>query len=86
MARQAQTQAVIFDTIQKENLKIINDYVEARKTESNISKNFQKLSVNTLNYLSKHTKKNFKDMTREHIISFLNYLKKDEAVDQKSKK
>jgi hypothetical protein len=58
VARQAQT--VIFDTIQKENQKIIDDYVEAKKTEINIAKNFQKLSVNTLNYLSKPSQKNTK--------------------------
>ena len=79
MARQAQSQTVIFDTIQKGNLKIIDDYMEARKTESNIAKNFQKLSVNTLNYLSRHSKKNFKNVTRQDIISFLNCLRKDEA-------
>jgi len=76
-----QAQSVIFDTIQKQNQKIMADYVEARKTESNISKNFQKLSVNTLNYLSRHRKKNFKNMTREDIISFLNCLRKGEAED-----
>jgi len=32
VARQAQAQTVIFDTIQKENLKIIDDYVEAKNT------------------------------------------------------
>ena len=48
MARQAQAQTVIFDTIQKENLRIIDDYMEAKKTENNIAKNFQKLLINTL--------------------------------------
>jgi hypothetical protein len=49
VANQAQT--VVFDTIQKENQKIIGDYIEARKTESNVSNNFQRLIGNTLHYL-----------------------------------
>jgi len=85
VARQAQAQTVIFDTIQKENLKIIDDYMEAKKTENNIAKNFQKLSINTLTYLSKHTNKNFKNMGREDVISFLNCLRKGEAEDPNHK-
>jgi integrase/recombinase XerD len=72
-----------FDTVQNENHKIIGDYIEARKTETgvNISANFQSLAMRTLNYLSRHTRKNFKDVTREDIASFLNSLRKSETED-----
>jgi integrase len=72
-----------FDTIQNDNHKIIGDYIEARKTETgiNISANFQSLAMRTLNYLSRHTRKNFKDVTREDIVSFLNSLRKSETED-----
>jgi integrase/recombinase XerD len=76
-----QAEALIFDAVQKENQKAIDNYIEARKTESNISSNFQQLSINTLNYFSRHVNKNFKHVTRNDIIAYLNSTRKSETED-----
>jgi site-specific recombinase XerD len=78
---ETRTENVTFDQIQTENDKIIIDYIEARKTENNISPNFQKLAVRTLNYISRYTRKYFKDMIRNDLVSYLNSLRKSEAED-----
>ena len=78
---ETRTENVTFDQIQTENDKIIIDYIEARKTENNISPNFQKLAVRTLNYISRYTRKYFKDMIRDDLVSYLNSLRKSEAED-----
>jgi len=71
---ETRTENVTFDEIQTENDKIIIDYIEARKTENNISPNIQKLAVRTLNYISRYTRKYFKDMIRDDLVSYLNSL------------
>ena len=71
----------VSDQMQNENLKIMADYLEARKTESNLSSNFQKLVTRTINSLAKHANKNLKNATRDDIISFLNSLRKSETAD-----
>ena len=71
----------VFDPIQNENQKIIDDYIEARKTESNIAKDFQKLAARTIHSLARHANKNLKNVTRDDLISFLNSLRKSETVD-----
>jgi hypothetical protein len=86
VGNQTQAQAVTFDVqIDKEAQKIIDDYIDARNTEANISNNFQRLSAKTLYYFSKHINKNFKNVTREDIISFLNSMKKTEVEDPNHK-
>lgn len=69
----------------RENQKIIDSYVDARKTKSNVSQNFQTLIGNTLGSLSRFTKKNFKRITRDDLISFLNSLRKSETDDPNHK-
>ena len=71
----------VSDPIQNENQKIIDDYIEARKTESNIAKDFQKLAARTIHSLARHANKNLKNVTRDDLISFLNSLRKSETVD-----
>jgi len=77
-------QSIVYD-IQTQNQKIIKDYFEARKTETNLSASTQVVMNNTLNRLSRHTDKNFKDVTREDIVSFLNTLRKSETDDPNHK-
>lgn len=72
---------ITFDQTQAENNKIIDDYVEARKTETNISKNFQRLILRTVNYLTRYTNKNLKNITRDDLVSFLNSFRKGETED-----
>lgn len=67
--------------IQAQNQKIINDYLEARKTETNLAHSTQKVMNDNLNRFSRFVNKNFKDITREDIISFLNTLGKSETDD-----
>ena len=69
------------NTFALENQKIIADYLEARKTESNLSINFQTLVTKTINFLCKHTNKNLNSVTREDLVSFLNSLRKSETQD-----
>ena len=71
----------VSDPIQNENQKIIDDYIEARKTESNIAKDFQKLAARTIHSLARHANKNLKNVTRDDLISFLNSLRKSETDD-----
>ena len=78
---EASTKNVSYDHLQNQNQKIINHYLEARKTESNISNNFQKLVARTINSVSRYTNKNLKNVTREDLVSFLNSLRKNETDD-----
>jgi site-specific recombinase XerD len=71
--------------IQIENQKVIDDFLEARRIEVNISKNTKQLRANTLNYLSRHANKEFQDLTRDDIISFLNSVRKSETEDPNHK-
>jgi len=61
----------LYHHIEEENQKIIDDSIEERKTENNISSNFQKSATRTLKYLSKHSGKNFNEITRGDLVSFL---------------
>lgn len=74
-------QATIVYDIQTQNQKIINNYFEARKTETNLGNSTQVVMNNTFNRLSRHANKNFRDVTRDDIISFLNTLRKSETDD-----
>jgi len=75
---------VIYD-IQTQNQKIIKDYIEARKTETNLATSTQKVTSYTLNRFSRHEKKYFKDITRDGLLSFLNSLRKSETQDPNHK-
>jgi integrase/recombinase XerD len=76
-------ESFIYDITQ--NQKIINDYFEARRTETNLAGSTQIVINNTLNRLSRYANKNFNDVTREDIISFLNTLRKNETDDPNHK-
>jgi integrase len=79
------TQVTFNSQIQFENQNIIDEFLNARRVEANISKNTQQLRINTLRYLSRHSNKKFKDITREDIISFLSSLRKSENEDSNHK-
>lgn len=67
--------------IQTQNQKIIKDYLEARSIEANLAITTQKVTNDNLNRFSRFVSKNFKDMTREDIVLFLNKLRKNESED-----
>jgi integrase/recombinase XerD len=78
----SRTQNIIFDKVTEgDNLITIENYIEARKTETNLSKRFQIVVTNTLRTLSRRINKNFKDMTRDDLVLFLNSIRKSESED-----
>jgi integrase/recombinase XerD len=77
----SRAQPLTFDHIQADNQRTIENYLEARKVETNLSKGFQTVTSYTLRSLSRSANKNFKDITREDIVFFLNSLRKSETED-----
>ena len=77
-------QKIVFD-IQTTNERIISDYIEARKTETNLAQSTQRVMIDNLNRFSRFTKKDFKDVKRDDIVSFLNSLRKGETEDPNHK-
>lgn len=77
-------QKIVFD-IQTTNERIISDYIEARKTETNLAESTQRVMIDNLNRFSRFTKKDFKDVKRDDIVSFLNSLRKSETEDPNHK-
>jgi integrase len=67
--------------LQVHNQKIIESYLEARRIEANLAMSTQRVMVDNLNRFSRLANKNFKDITREDIVSFLNGLRKSENED-----
>jgi site-specific recombinase XerD len=81
----ADTDQTINYDIRIQNQKIINDYFEARKTETNRACSTQVVMNNTLNRLSRYVNKNFQDVSRDNIVSFLSTLRKTETDDSNHK-
>lgn len=77
-------QTIVYD-IHAQNKRIRSDYIEARKTETNLAYSTQRVMIHNLNRFSKCAKKEFKDITRDDIISFLNSLRKSETDDPNHK-
>ena len=68
--------------IPKSNQQIINEYLEAMKTEINLSLNYKSIILNTLTKLSRfHNDKSFVKITNTDIVTYLNSLRKPEDVD-----
>ena len=72
-------QKIVFD-IQTTNERIISDYIEARKTQTSLAESTQRVMIDNLNRFSRFTKKDFKDVKRDDIVSFLNSLRKSERT------
>ena len=70
-------QTIISYDIKIQNQKIIDEYIQARKTETNLASSTQVVTSDTLNRFSRYVNKNFHDVTREDIISFLNICEKE---------
>jgi site-specific recombinase XerD len=54
-------------------------------TETNLAESTQRVMIDNLNRFSRSVKKDFKDVTRDDIISFLNSLRKSESQDPNHK-
>ena len=64
------------------NKAMIIDYLNAMKNEISLSRNYKKITIKTLAYLSKyHSNRKFKTMKKQDILSFLNSKRKDENQD-----
>jgi integrase/recombinase XerD len=80
------------DKISRENASTIIEYVEALKTETNLSIFYKQAVIDTFTTLAKFhhngggngaKSKSFKNMTRDDIVAFLNRLRKSEEQDRK---
>ena len=69
-------QTQVYD-IQTHNQKTIHDYIEARKTETNLASSTQKVMIDNLNRFPRNTKKYFKYVTRDYVVSFLSSLRSE---------
>lgn len=64
------------------NSSVIEDYIESMRREINLSEQYKKLNLGIFRRLATfHSDKNWKDMSQKDIVSFLNILRKPEALD-----
>ena len=72
-------------TLRPENAMTIVNYIQAMRTEINLSDNYRKLNIFLLSDLSRfhndNNNKLFKQMSRDDILSYLDSLRKPEAAD-----
>ena len=61
---------------------VIVDYIKVMRSEVNLSNSYRRDLIDILTNLSKHNNnKNFKDLTRNDILSFLDSFRKSETTD-----
>jgi integrase/recombinase XerD len=65
----------------KDNITIIVKYISTMKTELNLSSNYKKDLIKLLTKFSNYCNKDFRDITRDDIISFLESFRKSEIKD-----
>jgi len=64
------------------NAQTIINYLKSLRNEINLSHNYERNNINTLEYLSKfHSNKKFKEMDKDDIVSFLNTKMMDVSLD-----
>jgi integrase/recombinase XerD len=72
----------LIENVSTKNARTIAEYVLAMKTETNLSDNYRATIIQLLSTLSKyHNNKNFSDLTRDDIISYLESLRKLDVSD-----
>ena len=68
--------------ISRENAVIIIEFIKCQKTESNLSDAYKNLVIRSLITLIKYFKnKNFKQLTRDDVITYLDSIRKSEEND-----
>jgi integrase/recombinase XerD len=66
----------------QQNISIVVEYIQAMKTETNLSDHYRKNTIESLTRFSRFSNnKSFRDITRKDIISFLDSFRKAESVD-----
>jgi integrase/recombinase XerD len=68
-------------TLQPENAMIVVNYIQAMRTEINLSDNYRKLNIFLLSDISKFHNKPIKQMSREDLLSYLDSFRKSDASD-----
>ena len=64
------------------NSEVINDYLTAMQTETNLSSHYRRVNTILLGSLSRfHKDKPFTNMTRENVLSYLNSFRKTDKDD-----
>ena len=72
----------LLNKISRDNCSVIINYILTMQTEINLSDSYRMDTIHKLKQLAEfHTSKNFKEMTRQDIIEFLDRLRKPESVD-----
>ena len=73
---------VLLEKTSKDNVLVIADYILALKTEINLSLSYKRMNVVVLTKLCKFgSHRDFRELKREEIISFLDSLRRPEASD-----
>lgn len=68
--------------VPEEIASIIADYIKVMKSEVNLSDSYRRSVIEVLTKLSRsHNNKDFKDLTRNDILSFLDSFRKPETAD-----
>jgi integrase/recombinase XerD len=65
----------------KDNIATVVTYINSMKTEINLSYNYRRDLIRLLTSFSEVKNKNFKDITRDDVISFLDSYRKTETED-----
>jgi hypothetical protein len=69
-------------TLSEDNIKTIVEYINALSIETTLSPRYRKDVIDLLTRFAKHTtSKQFKDITRDDIVNFLNSYRKPETKD-----
>lgn len=68
-------------TLEEDNIRTIVEYINALGIETTLSPRYRKDVIDLLTRFAKHTSKQFKDITRDDIINFLNSYRKPETID-----
>jgi hypothetical protein len=70
------------NTVSKDNALGISDFIPSSKAEINLSDSYRKLIITVLGQLSAfRNQTQFRDLSRDDVISYLNSLCKPEAID-----
>jgi integrase/recombinase XerD len=65
----------------QQNIPVIIEYIQAMKTETNLSDHYRKDTIDALTRFSKYSNKSFKDISRNDVIAFLDSFRKTETAD-----
>jgi integrase/recombinase XerD len=71
--------------LSSKHISVICDYILAIGSEIKLANTYKQLILNTLITLSRSSNKEFKDFTRQDVITYLNHFKKEDQKDREHK-